>query len=297
MSDKIAVALTDNGGFRIYAAVTTELVREAAKGHKCLPVASAALGRTLTATAIMGAMMKEDDATVTVQVKGDGPLGTVLTVGNSRAEVKGYIQNPAVILPLNSKGKLDVGGGIGKGYLSVVRDNGKNGGQYTGQVELVSGEIAEDLTYYYATSEQIPTAMALGVLVDVDNIPKCAGGYVIQMMPGHDPDDEKIITEIENNIASLPSVSKMVEMGYSPEDIIAAVMGSVKFGILNEKTPSYKCDCSTARVERALVSIGKKDLQSIIDDGKGTEVDCHFCNKTYKFTTDELKELLKSCKR
>lgn len=296
MSDKMAVALTDNGGFRVYAAVTTDLVKEAAEIHKCFPVASAALGRTLTATSVMGAMLKEEDASVTVQFKGDGPLGTVLTVGNYKGEVKGYIENPQVNLPLNQKGKLDVGGGIGRGYLNVVRDGGKNGGQYTGQVELVSGEIAEDLTYYYATSEQIPTAMSLGVIVDVDNVPKAAGGYVIQMMPGKDPDDEKIITEIEKNMANLPPVSKMVENGMTPEEMIKAVLGDVKFAVLKELTPKYKCDCSNERVERALISIGRKDLQSIIDDNNGTEVDCHFCNKVYKFTTEQLKELLKSCK-
>lgn len=294
MSDKITVALTDNGGFRIYSAITTDLVNEAQKIHKSYPVATAALGRALTAGAIIGFMGKED-ATVTLQFKGDGPLGTVLVVGNTKAEVKGYVANPFVDLPLNSKGKLDVGGGIGQGYLSVVRDN--NGGTpYTGQVQLVSGEIAEDLTYYYATSEQIPTVIALGVKVNPDNTVKSAGGYVIQMMPGNDPDDEKIITQIENAVATLPSVSTMIENGNSGEEIISALMGDVKFGILNETTPKYKCDCSLKRVERALISIGKKDLQSIIDDGQGTTVDCHFCNKSYSFTTEQLKELSINCK-
>lgn len=296
MSDIITTALTDNGGFRIYAAVTTDLVREASAIHSCSPVASAALGRTLTAVSIMGAMLKDDGASVTVQLKGDGPLGTIVAVGNAKSEVKGWIENPGVMLPLNSKGKLDVGGGVGKGFLSVVRDVGGGKAPYTGQVELVSGEIAEDLTYYYAVSEQIPTAMALGVIVDTDNAPKCAGGYVIQMMPGKDPDDEKIITRIENSMSSLPPVSKMIEQGMTTQDIISAVLGDIKYGVLSETTPRYKCDCSRNRVERALISIGTKDLQSIIDDDKGTEVDCHFCGKKYSFTTDELKKLLSLCK-
>ena len=160
----------------------------------------------------------------------------------------------------------------------------------------MSDEIAEDLTYYYAVSEQIPTAMALGVIVDTDNAPKCAGGYVIQMMPGKDPDDEKIITRIENSMSSLPPVSKMIEQGMTTQDIISVVLGDIKYGVLSETTPRYKCDCSRNRVERALISIGTKDLQSIIDDDKGTEVDCHFCGKKYSFTTDELKKLLSLCK-
>lgn len=295
MSDKITVALTDNGGFRIYSAVTTDLVNKAQSIHNTYPIATAALGRTLTACAIMGFMGKED-ATVTLQFKGDGPLGTMLAVGNTKAEVKGYVANPFVNLPLNSKGKLDVGGAVGRGYLSVVRDN-RNGVPYTGQVELQTGEIAEDLTYYYATSEQVPTVIALGVKVNPDNTVKSAGGYVIQMMPGNDPDDEKIITQIENAVATLPSVSTMIENGSDGEDIIAKLMGEVKFGILNEIEPKYNCDCSKQRVERALVSIGKKDLQSIIDDDKGTTVECHFCNKSYSFTTDDLNELLLRCNK
>lgn len=297
MQDLITTALTDNGGFRIYAAVTTNLVREASQIHGCSPLASAALGRTLTAAAIMGAMQKEDNASVTIQFKGDGPLGSVVAVGSSRAHVKGWIQNPGADLPLNSKGKLDVGGGIGKGFLSVVRDAGNGKMPYTGQVELVSGEVAEDLTYYYAVSEQTPTAMALGVLVDTDCTPKCAGGWLVQMMPGVGADDEKIITQIEKSIKELPPVTTMIDRGMTPEEITSALLGDIKYGILNREEPCYKCDCSRGRVERALISVGAKDLRTMLAEDNGTEVDCHFCGKKYKFTADELERLSEIAER
>ena len=294
--DKIAIALTDDGALRVYAAVTTDLVNKACELHKTSPVASAALGRTLTAAAIMGAMEKNEKTSLTLQFKGGGPLGTVLAVANTRSEVRGYVGNPELNLPLKDNGKLDVGGAVGTdGFLSVAKDFG-SGEPYCGQVQLVSGEIAEDITSYYATSEQTPTAVALGVLIDTDLKVKSAGGYVIQLMPGYSPDDDNTISVIEKQIATLPSVSTMVDKGMTANEIASAVMGELKYGIIGGIVPSYKCNCSRSRVERALISIGKKDLESLIEDN-GTEVACHFCDKVYKFTADELKKLADKCKK
>ena len=295
MSDKIAVALTDNAAMRIYAAVTTDIAAEAQRIHKTLPLATAALGRTLTAGALMGAMQKDENVSITIQFKGNGPLGTVLVVADSSSKVRGYVQNPHADLPLRADGKIDVGNGIGKnGYLSVIRDLGQGTQPYVGQVEITTGEVAEDLTYYYATSEQTPTAISLGVLVDRDYTVKAAGGYVIQMMPGWSPEDEQIISAIEKRLGEIPSVSTMVDKGYSPEDIIKEILVDIPYHILKEETPEYKCNCSKARVESALISIGKKDLNSLLEDN-GTEVNCNFCDKIYKFTTQDIEELIKKC--
>ena len=295
MSDKIAVALTDNAAMRIYAAVTTDIAAEAQRIHNTLPLATAALGRTLTAGALMGAMQKDENVSITIQFKGNGPLGTVLVVADSSSKVRGYVQNPHADLPLRADGKIDVGNGIGKnGYLSVIRDLGQGTQPYVGQVEITTGEVAEDLTYYYATSEQTPTAISLGVLVDRDYTVKAAGGYVIQMMPGWSPEDEQIISAIEKRLGEIPSVSTMVDKGYSPEDIIKEILVDIPYHILKEETPEYKCNCSKARVESALISIGKKDLNSLLEDN-GTEVNCNFCDKIYKFTTQDIEELIKKC--
>lgn len=296
MKDKIAVALTDNAAMRIYAAVTTDLVAIAQKIHKTLPLATAALGRTLTAGALMGAMQKDENVSLTIQFKGNGPLGTLVVVADSECRVRGYVQNPHADLPLRPDGQIDVGNGIGKnGYLSVIRDLGKGTQPYVGQVEITSGEIAEDLTYYYATSEQTPTAISLGVLVDRDYTPRAAGGYVIQMMPGWSPEDEQIITAIEKKLGEIPPVSTLVDKGYTPEEIIKEILGDeIPYHILKEEIPEYKCNCSRKRVESALISIGKKDLSSLLEDN-GTEVNCNFCDKIYKFTTQDIDELLKKC--
>jgi len=297
MNDKISIALTNDGAIRVYAAVTTNLVSEAQKLHNSYPIATAALGRTLTAAAIMGAMLKNDTGSITLQFRGDGPLGTILAVTTPKSEVRGYVANPDVELPLKPNGKLDVGTGVGKnGFLSVVRDVGV-GQPYTGQVELVTGEIAEDLTYYYAISEQIPTAISLGVLVDVDLSAKAAGGFVIQLMPGSGIDDEKIIDTIEAHLKTIPSVSEMIASGINSEGIIAQVMGELEYNILDERTPIYKCNCSTARVEGALISIGANDLKSLIDEHQGTTVDCSFCDKKYVFSASDIENLLKKCSK
>ena len=297
MEDKISIALTNDGALRVYAAVTTSLVSEAQRLHNSYPIATAALGRTLTAAAMMGAMLKNDVGSITIQFKGDGPLGTILAVTTANSEVRGYVANPDVELPLKQNGKLDVGTGVGKnGFLNVVRDSGV-GQPYTGQVELVTGEIAEDLTYYYAISEQIPTAMALGVLVDVDLSAKAAGGFMIQLMPGSGLDDENIIDTIEAHLKTIPSVSEMIDSGIDAEGIIAKIMGELEYNILDESTPTYKCNCSTARVEGALISIGASDLQSLIDEQNGTTVDCSFCDRKYVFSASDIENLLKKCSK
>lgn len=297
MSDKLAIALTDDAAFRIYAAVTTDIVAEAQKIHKTMPAATAALGRTLTAGALIGATQKDENVSITIQFKGNGPLGTMIVVANSQSEVRGYVQNPTADLPLRTDGKIDVGNAVGKqGYLSVIRDLGKGTQPYVGQVEITSGEIAEDLTYYYATSEQTPTAISLGVLVDRDYTAKAAGGFIIQMMPGWGPDDEKTISHIEKRLAEMKPISTLVEEGRTPAEIIADILGDeIPYHILKETTPVYKCNCSQKRVETALISIGKKDLTSLLEDKNGTEVNCNFCDKVYKFTTDDIQKLLEKC--
>lgn len=297
MTDKLAIALTDDAAFRIYAAVTTDIVAEAQKIHKTMPAATAALGRTLTAGALIGATQKDENVSITIQFKGNGPLGTLVVVANSESEVRGYVQNPSADLPLRADGKIDVGNAVGKeGYLSIIRDLGKGTQPYIGQVEITSGEIAEDLTYYYATSEQTPTAISLGVLVDRDYTAKAAGGFIIQMMPGWSPDDEKTIGIIEKRLAEMKPVSTLVEEGLNPAEIIAHILGDeIPYHILKETIPVYKCNCSKKRVESALISIGKKDLSSLLEGEKGTEVNCNFCDKVYKFTTEDIQKLLEKC--
>jgi molecular chaperone Hsp33 len=288
MTDEIIRGNSMGGEIRVFAAVTTHTVNEARRIHKSFPVASAALGRALTAAAIMGTDLKNPDDTTTIQFKGDGPLGMVVAVTDSKSHVRGYVQNPFVDLPLNDKGKLDVGGGVGKGLLSVIRDLGMKE-PYIGQVPLQTGEIAEDLTYYYAVSEQIPTAMALGVLVDTDGSVKCAGGYLIQIMPEA---GEKDIERVEQIIADLPSVTTMIDGGADARGLFARVTEGFDMVIDNKPiVPDYKCTCSRERMERALVSIGKKEIEDIIREQGEAELTCQFCDNRYVFDKARLTEL------
>ena len=239
---------------------------------------------------MMSAMEKNPSTKLTISVKGGGALGTVLAVTDGNT-VRGYAAVPDVNMPLKN-GKLDVGGAVGaNGLLSVVKDFG-SGEPYTSQVELVSGEIAEDLAYYYTSSEQVPTAISLGVLVGTDLSPKAAGGYIIQLMPGFGDNDEKIITEVENRIKTLPPISTMIANGSTAEDIIGQLLGDISYNVLGGVVPEYKCGCSRERVCKALISMGKAELQDIIDDGKGASINCHFCNASYDFSTDDLINLL-----
>ena len=295
--DKIAIALTNDASYRIYAAVTTGLVREAQKMHNSYPVATAALGRALTAAAMMGAMIKSGNGGITIQIKGDGPLGTVLAVSDANSAVRGYCSNPGVIMPPRVDGKLDVGGAVGKnGFINVVRDTG-SGQPYTGNVPLVSGEIAEDLTSYFAVSEQIPTAVGLGVLVGTDGVPEAAGGFIVQRMPGAGPNDEQNAEKIENVLKNLSSITEIISKHNSPDSIIDLIFKDIEHNIIDYRSTCYKCTCDKKRVEKALSLIGEADLQSLIDDDKDAQISCSFCNKTYTFSRQQLTDILKRIKK
>ena len=293
MQDYIIRATAADAYIRAFAATTRDLVEEARSRHNTSPVATAALGRTLTAGAMMGSMMKGDDDLLTIQIKGDGPIGGIVVTANAKAEVKGYVYEPNVLLHANANGKLDVSGAIGKGSLCVIRDVGLKE-PYVGQTDLVSGEIAEDLTYYYAVSEQIPSAVALGVLMNKENTVRRAGGFILQVMPGADDD---MLAKIEDSLKDLPPVTSLLDEGYTPETILERVLG--EFGlVITDKMPTrFACNCSKERVEKALITVGEKDLRSLIAEGKPVELNCHFCNSSYTFTIDELQELLRRCRR
>lgn len=278
-----------DGTIRIFVAVTTDLVNEAHRIHDTSATASAALGRLLTGAAIMGAQLKNDTDSVTVQINGEGPLGMLVAVTDNASHVRGYVQNPHADLPLNeSTGHLNVGAAVGQGYLSVVRDLSLKE-PYIGRTPLVSGEIAEDITYYYAKSEQVPTAVGLGVLVDTDLSVKCAGGYMVQLMPEATEETAIRLTEI---IESAPPITDMIEQGMSAEDIAFYITQGFDMILDNNAAePKYECKCSRERMERALISIGKKDLKEIIDEQGQAEMTCQFCDNVYHFTKEELHAL------
>ena len=289
MGDYIVRATAADNQIRAFAATTKELVEKARAAHDTSPVATAALGRLLTGGVMMGAMMKGDKDLLTLQVKGDGPIGGITVTADSQGHVKGYVENPDVLLPANALGKLDVGGAVGNGMLRVIKDMGLKE-PYVGQVALETGELGDDLTYYFATSEQVPSSVGLGVLMEKDNTVKQAGGFIIQLMPFT---DEKVIEALEKKISEVQSVTSMLNLGMTPEDILNELLGEFHPEI-SEKIPAeFHCDCSKKRVEKVLISLGKKELTSIINDGKPVELKCHFCNSGYTFTTEELKEILK----
>ena len=293
MKDKIVRAVTDTGAVRAFAAATTTLANEAHRMHRTWPIASAALGRTLTAAAIMGWMLKSDKESVTLQLTGDGPMGRVIAVADSRAQVKGYVGDPLVDLPNNDAGKLNVGGAVGKnGYLTVIRDLGLKE-PYIGRVPLVSGEIGDDLTSYFAISEQIPSSVGLGVLVDVDLSIKAAGGFLVQVMPEATEED---ICRLERNIGAIASVTSMMEQGMCPEDMMEMLLEGFAYSITDETEPAYHCDCTRQRVERALISLGETELTKLIEEDGKAELTCHFCDKVYPFDKAELMALLDSAK-
>lgn len=294
MGDTILRGVSNDGKIRIFAAETTELVNRAQQIHHSYPIATAALGRLLTAAAMMGTMLKGENDTLTLRIKGDGPLGGVLAVGNAKGEVKGYCVNPGVVLPDKVPGKLNVGGAIGKGTLAVICDMGLKE-PYVAQIELVSGEIAEDLTAYYAISEQVPSAIALGVLVDTDGSVIKAGGFILQLMPESTDEDAK---RLEKTIAALPPITTMLKDDMTCEDIIFRVTEGFDMLVYHEAvTPAYVCDCSRERVERALISMGRDEMQKLIDEQGHAELTCQFCDKVYQFNKDELTALLQACKK
>ncbi|VYS79038.1 33 kDa chaperonin [Blautia glucerasea] len=290
--DYIIRATAADSQVRAFAAVTKETVETARKDHNTSPVATAALGRLLTAGAMMGVMMKGEKDILTLQVKADGPLNGITVTADSQGRVKGYVGNPEVLLPANDKGKLDVSGAVGNGFLNVIKDMGLKE-PYSGQVDLQTGEIAEDLTYYFAVSEQVPSAVGLGVLMNKDNTVREAGGFIVQVMPFA---EEKTIAKLEENIQKIQSVTTLLEQGHTPESLLEAVFEGLDLEIMDKVPTEFYCNCSKERVEKALISIGRKDLNEMIQEGKEIELNCHFCNTNYVFSVEELKEILRKCK-
>lgn len=293
MSDYIIRGTAANDSIRAFCATTRDMVETARINHNTSPVVTAALGRLLTAGAMMGSMLKSEKDLLTLKLQGAGPMKGITVTADANANVKGYPLNPEVIIPANDKGKLDVAGAIGVGILSVIKDLGLKD-PYVGQVELISGEIAEDLTYYFATSEQVPSAVALGVLMNRDNTVRCAGGFIIQVLPGADDD---ILDKLEAKLKGLPSFTSMLDAGKTPEDIMNDILGDMGLNIMEQVPTAFKCNCDKKRVEKVIISLGKQELDSIIADGEPIEVKCQFCNKAYEFDIDELKILKKSAVR
>ena len=287
--DYIVRATAADHQLRAFAVTSKDIVEKAREIHNTSPVATAAIGRLLTAASIMGSMMKGEKDVLTLQIECGGPIGGITVTADSNADVKGYVNNPNVILPPNAQGKLDVSGALGPGFLNVIKDIGLRE-PYNGQTHLVSGEIAEDLTYYFATSEQVPSSVGLGVLMDKDNHVRQAGGFIIQVMP--DTDDE-VIDKLEARLGEVHSVTEMLDKGMTPEDILNYVLEGMDVEILETVPTQYKCDCSFERVSEVIASLGKKELQEMIVDGKPVEVNCQFCGSHYKFDTEQLKEFIK----
>ena len=287
MSDYIVRATAAKSQIRAYAATTRDLVEQARLIHHTSPVATAALGRLLTAGSMMGCMLKNEKDILTLQIKCEGPIKGLLVTADAGANVKGYVDNPDVDLPLKAKGKLDVGKVVGSGILSVIKDLGLKR-PYVGQVELVSGEIADDLTYYFATSEQVPSSVALGVLVDTDYTVRRAGGFIIQMMPSF---DASIVKSLEKKISEIVGITSLLDADMSPEMIIEQVLGEFGVELLDKVPTKYHCSCTKERVEKAIISISKKDIQEMMDENEPVEVNCHFCNSNYMFEAKDLQRL------
>lgn len=287
MTDYIVRATAADSSIRAFAINAKEMVETARKHHDTTPVMTAALGRLLCGAAMMGSMMKGEKDLLTLQIQCSGPAQGLTVTADSAGNVKGYAVNPKVELPLNEKGKLDVGGALDLGILSVIKDMGLKE-PYVGQCQLQTGEIAEDLTYYFATSEQIPSAVGLGVLVNPDGSVRQAGGFIIQLMP-FTPDD--VVERLEKRIAEIDSVTQMLERGLTPEQILEEILGEFGLEITDTLPAQFKCDCSKERISKALATISKKDMDDIINDGESIEVKCQFCNTAYKFEVEELKEI------
>ena len=289
MSDYIVRATAADSQIRAFAITSKTMVETARQAHNTSPVVTAGLGRLLSAGALMGTMMKGEKDLLTLQIKGDGPLKGMTVTANAQGYVKGYPEESQVILPANAQGKLDVGGAVGNGILHVIKDMGLKE-PYVGQTVLQTGEIAEDLTYYFATSEQVPSAVGLGVLMNKENTVKQSGGFIIQLMPFT---DEEVIERLEKKISEIKSVTEMLEEGMTPENILEEILGDLQLEITDVMETGFRCDCSKERVARALATIGKKDMDEMIADNEPIEVKCHFCNTEYRFGVDELKEIRK----
>ena len=287
---KIVRALSEDGGVLCSAINSTDMVRETARVHEASPVVTAALGRMTTAASIMGGMLKYEGDTLTLRINGGGPCGTLTAVSDYRGNVKCCAGNAAAVVPAKADGRLDVAGVIGnEGTLTVVKDMGLKE-PYVGDTMLVTSEIAEDLTYYFASSEQVPSSVGLGVLMERDNTVKCAGGFIIQMMPFA---TEETIAQIEENLKRVTSVTELLDKGFTPERILEELLGNVGLEITDTMLAKFTCNCSKERVEKAVASIGRKDIREMIDEGKDIEVKCHFCNSAYNYTVEDLKRIIK----
>lgn len=293
MKDYIIKATAANAQIRAFAATTKETVEQARQSHDTSPVITAALGRLLTAGAMMGSMMKGEKDILTLQIRGDGPAGGLTVTADSQGNVKGYAIHPQVILPANAIGKLDVGGAMGNGMLSVIKDMGMKE-PYVGQTALQTGEIAEDLTYYFAASEQIPSSVGLGVLMEKNNTVRQAGGFIVQLMPFA---EDSVISQLEENLKALKPVTTMLDEGLTPEQILETVLAGMDVQFTEKTDTRFYCNCDKARVEKALISLGKKEINDMIKDGKSIEVNCHFCNHNYCFSVEELKQMVKKASR
>lgn len=291
MADYIVRATAANAQIRAFAANTKEVVEEARRIHNTSPVVTAALGRLLTGGAMMGAMQKGEEDLLTLQVSGDGPLKGMTVTADARGNVKGYAIEPQVMLPPSKAGKLDVGGAVGKGSLRVIKDMGLKE-PYVGQTVLQTGEIAEDLTYYFATSEQVPSSVGLGVLMEKDNTVKQAGGFILQLMPFA---EEEVIAKLEQNLSDFTSVTRVLDEGKTPEEMLGLLLSGLDLEITDTRPAAFCCNCSRERVERAIISIGRKEIREMIEEQKPISVNCHFCNREYSFSPAQLKELLGRC--
>ncbi|MDO4473587.1 MAG: Hsp33 family molecular chaperone HslO [Eubacteriales bacterium] len=287
MSDYIVRATAADSQIRAFAAYTKEVTEEARRRHNTSPVATVALGQLMTAGTMMGAMMKNDNDILTLQIRCDGPLGGITVTTDNQGNVKGYVFNPDAVTE-SKNGKINVADALDLGILNVIKDMGLKE-PYVGQTILETSEIAQDLTYYYMNSEQIPSSVGLGVLMEKDNTVKCAGGFIIQLMPYA---EDKVIDQLEENLKSVTSVVDLLEEGLTPEQILEKLLGNLGLEITDTLPTQFYCNCSKERVEKAVVSLGRDEIQAMIDDGEDIEVKCHFCNSAYKYTLDELKDII-----
>ena len=293
MKDYIVRATAANAQIRAFAVTSRELVEYARSAHDLSPVVTAALGRLMTGGVMMGSMLKGEKDILTLQINGSGPVHGLTVTADSKGNVKGYADNPQAMMPPNSVGKLDVGGVIGLGVLTVIKDMGLKE-PYSSTTELKTGEIADDLTYYFAASEQVPSSVGLGVLMEKNNTVKQAGGFIIQLMPFT---QEEVIEKLEQKLAAIPPVTTMLEEGNTPEQILEIILGDMGLEITDTMPVQFQCNCSKERVEKVLISLGKKELQSLIEEGKDVELNCHFCNTNYSFTIEELKKIKESARK
>ena len=292
MSDYMVRATAADGQIRAFAITSKEMTEEARVRHNSSPIVTAALGRAMSAAAMMGSMMKGEKDLLTLQIQCSGPARGLTVTADANGHVKGFVNNPIVELPPNKDGHLNVGGALDLGILSVIKVMGLKE-PYVGQCQLQTGEIAEDLTYYFATSEQVPSSVGLGVLMNKDNTVKCAGGFIVQVMPFI---EDEVLNKLEANIQKIQSVTSMLDNGHTPEQMLEQVLEGLDLEITDTMPAQFYCNCSKKRIEKAIISIGKKEIQEMIDEGKEIEVKCHFCNTAYKYTVDELKELLKQAR-